>query len=200
MYIYLITNNINGKQYVGQTTRTIEKRFSEHCRKTNYAIGKAIAKYGKENFTVEELHHTDDFEKLQELEITEIESRNTFTPNGYNVVEGGCGTVGYKHTEETRAKMSKNKKARYNGESNPFYGKKHSEESKAKMSSAKKGIWIHKGREVNYHTVKVINKTTGETYDSIKEAAEASGVLATHITRVCKGRRKSAGGYEWSYL
>lgn len=59
------------------------------------------------------------------------------------MVEGGGGTVGYKHTEEIRAKMYKNKKAQYNGESNPFYGKKHSEESKAKMSSAKKGIWIH---------------------------------------------------------
>ncbi|AHL19603.1 group I intron endonuclease family protein [Enterococcus phage VD13] len=200
MYIYLITNNINGKQYVGQTARTIEKRFNEHCRKNHQAIGKAIAKYGKENFTVEELHHTEDFEKLQELEIIEIESRNTLAPNGYNLVEGGGGTVGYNHTEETRAKMSKIKKAQYNGKSNPFYGKKHSEESKAKMSAAKKGIWINEGREVNYHTVKVINKTTGETYNSIKEAAEASGVLATHITRVCKGRRKSAGGYEWNYL
>lgn len=29
-YIYKITNNINGKVYIGQTTRTIEKRFNEH--------------------------------------------------------------------------------------------------------------------------------------------------------------------------
>lgn len=200
MYIYLITNNINGKQYVGQTVQTIEERFREHCRKTHQVIGKAIAKYGKENFTVEELHHTEDFDKLQELEVLEIESHNTLVPNGYNVVKGGGGTVGYKHTEETRANMSEIKKAQYIGESNPFYGKKHSEESKAKMSAARKGTWVHEGREVNYHTVKVINKTTGETFNSIKEAAKASGVLATHITRVCKGRRKSAGGYEWSYL
>lgn len=60
--IYKITNKINNKLYIGQTHNTIEKRWKEHIqvsnryKKTNlddkyaFAIHKAIAKYGVENF------------------------------------------------------------------------------------------------------------------------------------------------------
>ena len=51
-YIYLITNKINNKKYIGQTTRTIKIRISDHFSNLykNYAITNAIKKYGKENF------------------------------------------------------------------------------------------------------------------------------------------------------
>jgi len=49
--VYLITNEVNGKHYVGQTTRTVEQRFKEHME-SPYPIGKAIRKYGAENFTI----------------------------------------------------------------------------------------------------------------------------------------------------
>ena len=51
--IYCITNLKNGKQYIGQTARTIEERFKEHCAGYGYSISliyQAIKKYGKENF------------------------------------------------------------------------------------------------------------------------------------------------------
>ena len=53
-YIYLITNSVNGKQYVGQTKTTIEHRFKQHISKKKIshcsALGGAIEKYGEENF------------------------------------------------------------------------------------------------------------------------------------------------------
>ena len=49
--IYIIRNNINGKVYIGQSQNAI-RRFKEHCKpsNSNSIIGKAIQKYGKENF------------------------------------------------------------------------------------------------------------------------------------------------------
>ena len=48
-YIYLITNKINGKKYVGKTTTSIEERWREHCKPCNgirSGIDGAIQKYG----------------------------------------------------------------------------------------------------------------------------------------------------------
>lgn len=52
MIIYCITNKVNGKQYVGLTMRTLEERFKEHC-KAESAIGRALRKYGLDNFKLE---------------------------------------------------------------------------------------------------------------------------------------------------
>ena len=46
MIIYKITNNVNGKIYIGQTVRTLEERLSEHKRKKVSLISKAFDKYG----------------------------------------------------------------------------------------------------------------------------------------------------------
>lgn len=60
-YIYVITNDINGKQYVGKTCRSINERFQEHIqdrkrrdieRRPLYA---AMNKYGIEHFSIEQL-------------------------------------------------------------------------------------------------------------------------------------------------
>ena len=59
MFVYIITNRINGKQYVGQTHKSIEQRFKKHCEENthkNMPIVKAIHKYGKENFDIHLLH------------------------------------------------------------------------------------------------------------------------------------------------
>lgn len=105
-YVYLITNKINGKQYVGQTVRTIGTRFYGHCNKgKNTVINKAIRKYGKENFIVQELAVAYNQEELTFLEGLYMSWFNTLTPNGYNIskVINGKG----KHSEETKEKIRK---------------------------------------------------------------------------------------------
>lgn len=92
-YIYKITNTINGKNYIGQTIKSIEKRFSQH--KNNYtkpyfehlALYKAFRKYGIENFTFEPIEEIDN-EKLDEREIYWIKEYNSYY-NGYNSTLGG---------------------------------------------------------------------------------------------------------------
>ena len=130
-FIYLITNNINGKQYVGQTVQTIEKRFKRHCWKCTTKIPRmpishAIQKYGKENFSVQELRICFNQEELDEKEIYFSQLFNTMSPNGYNLKVGrGPGHM----SEELKKKI---------GDSNR--GKKITEEQRKRLSEAHKGL------------------------------------------------------------
>lgn len=59
--IYIITNDINNKVYIGQTIQELQKRWHRHCQKScskaerRMAIKQAILKYGKEHFKIQEL-------------------------------------------------------------------------------------------------------------------------------------------------
>ena len=61
--IYLITNLINNKQYVGKTVYSLTHRFQGHCTNgtnKNCYLHQAIQKYGKENFKIELLEEVTD--------------------------------------------------------------------------------------------------------------------------------------------
>jgi len=95
MYLYQITNLINGKIYIGQTNN-ITKRWSNHrCGNAPHqVISKAIQKYGKENFKFEVLYKNVPIEEINELEIKTIKEKDCRVPKGYNVTEGGDGVLG----------------------------------------------------------------------------------------------------------
>jgi hypothetical protein len=92
-YIYMITNKINGKVYVGKTEESIQKRFVEHCndskkdRCKNRPLYRAMNKYGCENFTVSLLEETDQPEIREEFWIEQKQSYHS----GYNATRGGDG-------------------------------------------------------------------------------------------------------------
>lgn len=60
-FIYVITNDINSKRYVGKTNNSIEKRFKEHIKNSKRErcekrpLYNAMNKYGIEHFHIEEL-------------------------------------------------------------------------------------------------------------------------------------------------
>ena len=92
-YVYQITNDINGKIYIGKTEESIEKRWREHCkdykkeRCKNRPLYRAMNKYGIEHFHIEQLEETDN---ASEREIYWIEQKQSFK-NGYNATMGGDG-------------------------------------------------------------------------------------------------------------
>ena len=92
-YIYQITNQINGKIYIGKTERTIQERWREHCkdylreRCYDRPLYRAMRKYGLSNFTIELLEETNNPE---EREIFWIEQKGSFK-HGYNATMGGDG-------------------------------------------------------------------------------------------------------------
>lgn len=90
MYLYQITNLINGKVYIGQTNN-ITKRWSNHkcCNSPDMVIAQAIKKYGVDNFKFEVLYRNVPIDEIDELEIKTIDEKNSRVPNGYNVSAGG---------------------------------------------------------------------------------------------------------------
>src|SRR6266700_6696290 len=94
-FIYLITNNINKKRYIGQTTQSLYRRWIKHYSdainpnnkfKYNSGFHSAIKKYGRENFTIELLTVVSNRQKLYKFEINFIKSYKTNSKLfGYNI-------------------------------------------------------------------------------------------------------------------
>ena len=137
--IYLLIDATCDKEYVGQTTRSFKERFHQHKRSNQY-IDRVIKQRGEDLIATAILKVCYSKEELDYWEKYFIKSRNTMAPNGYNLTEGGEGTVGCYPSEETLAKLS----AAMSGENNPFFGKKHTADSIAKMSESHLGntAWV----------------------------------------------------------
>lgn len=166
MEVYRITNKVNGKQYIGQTTMTSKERFNGHCSLksgTTSAVKSAIQKYGRENFSFIVLSECKSKEELDAAEIFWIDYYQTSAPIGYNLAKGGNG------------------------------GGKHSAESKLKMSRSRKGI--QQPNKGCWPSVPVTCIQTGLTYESINKAAFAMKLQRANIQKVIYGERKHTGGF-----
>jgi group I intron endonuclease len=107
MLVYLVTNALNGKKYVGQTAKKLNLRWNEHTSNTNSSIlHKSIRKYGKESFSLEILHTCESKEEMNFVEMFYISFLNTKAPFGYNLTDGGEGRQGYKLSEEAKKRIS----------------------------------------------------------------------------------------------
>jgi group I intron endonuclease len=148
MKVYLITNEVNGKQYVGQTVKTIEKRWKQHLRDVKRVtlphLYNAMAKYGIDKFSIQELHSAVTQEELDFVEIFYISLLDTKSPNGYNLTSGGAtgaAHTGHAHSEETKSFLKK----RFTGAGNANFGKHKSDSTKKLMSisNAATKPWHH---------------------------------------------------------
>lgn len=129
--IYKLTSP-SGKSYIGQTTRSFERRLQEHCQDNGCKIlHAAINKYGIEEFLKEILVECDDSE-LDIYECQYIKELNTLEPNGYNIRSGGSNG---KHSELSKERMRQKKL----GANNHNYGKPRSDQFKAILSEKKSG-------------------------------------------------------------
>lgn len=136
-YVYLTTNLINGKQYVGD-------HFINHQEK-RYYIGsgkiflKGVKKYGSQNFIKEILNWFPTRKEAYNAQEKYINQFDTLVPNGYNISPKGGHDVPGSMSEETKRKISKSNT-----------GKIRSQKTKDIISKIKKGK--PSGREGTHHT------------------------------------------------
>ena len=198
MIIYKITNEVNGKVYIGQTIRSIKKRWWEHkddMSKSELPLYRAMRKYGVDNFTIEEIDGANSKSELNYKEVHYMYKFNSLDKNsGYNLRMGGSNGG---HSQETRDKISKVQ-----------MGKKAKKSTKQKMSKT------HKKRMENPELRKRISQTLRKTstlkkpivrsdgveFESISECARQMGTTSPDLWATLNGKRKTHKGYSFKYL
>lgn len=187
--VYLISNNVNGKCYVGSTIH-LDQRRREHFSKLannkhiNAHLQNAYNKYGREAF---------DFEVLETIDIDDnikdkLLKREQFWIDNlkpeYNILLVAGSNLGYHHTEETKKKISESTTRVKKSEEHAKHiregqsGRVLTEEHKAKLSEAAK----HRKSPSNHAIISI----DGVIYNSLKEASEATGVKYNTIQKRLK--------------
>lgn len=200
--VYKITNKVNNKIYIGITNQGAGVRYLHHLYEARsgspFPIHNAIRKYGKDNFTLEIIELCGTSEILKEREKYWIAFYNSTDRNiGYNMTEGGDGTFGRRHSEETKEKIRQK-----------ALGRKHSEEAKKKMSEYRKANYTEEHRksiaESNAKRTKPIlmydrNMNLIKEYPSLKLAASENNLHKDTVRNIAKGRSKGIGEYIFRY-
>lgn len=112
MIIYRAENKINGKIYIGKTVYSLEFRINAHAHRTAQPFSYALKKYGRENFDISIVDEAKTETELSTKEREWIKKCNCRAPHGYNLTDGGEGSLGYVHPPEARAKISRAAKGR----------------------------------------------------------------------------------------
>jgi len=126
MIVYKTVNKTNGQIYVGQDSKDDSRYLG-----SGILLNEAIRKHGKENFEKEIIAWCYTKEHLDFLEKFYIKFFNSKIPNGYNLTDGGDGTLGYFPDEQIKEKMSLSHKKFYDS---------HPEATRRLAESIKK-IW-----------------------------------------------------------
>jgi len=213
--IYKITNRINGKVYVGQTTSSLEKRFyfhmsltmSNHCLK----VKRAVEKYGKENFSIALIDTALSIDDLNEKEIFWIKELNSID-DGYNIRPGGRVCSGYKLSEERKNGLRKSASERHDhfeklgiSHKKRMTGVKQAPEQIKKRRSGLLEAYRKKGKYSNETAYKKVSQYSLEgrlinIFDSMEAAKDSVGLKsATGITACCKLERRHSGNFQWRY-
>lgn len=209
-FIYKITNNVNGKCYIGKTLGSIEKRWQEHQhdsqtrKKEIRPLYRAFNKYGIKNFSIEQIEECDE-DILSEREIYWIKYYNSYH-YGYNATMGGDGKQFFDHDKI----LEELKKAPYPIE----IGKKIGcSADTVRIIAHKNNIKVkNKGCGQNVASPKIVYQYSlnGEFIQEFSSTMDAGKWLVSqgkaksvesrnHIGEVCRGLRSTAYGYKWKY-
>ena len=220
--VYCATNKVNGKKYIGVTSKALVGRMRNHRNsahsKSFFAFHCAIRKYGFEAFSWEILKENIDFAEAVLLEKEYILSFRAFIGfsdcTGYNMTLGGDGVLGLKWTPEQIQKLSDSHK----GKPGFWSGKKRDPQVVARVSAklrgrkypgrvphpslhsdeAKRKAAISRVRVLKQNAKKIKN-SLNEHFDSVLEASIAHGISAFSIYTSIR-RKQQCYKIFWEYV
>lgn len=162
---------------------SLKERWKAHCKRASActALSRAIQKYGKQNFKVEQIDVACDLDELNYKEEYYIRFYDCIAPKGYNLCTGGKNHLA---SDITRKRISEHH-ANVSGKNNPMYGTSRPEVAERNR--------LLKSKRVQCVETSVI-------YSSITEAAKLTNTSRSHISDACKGKAHTAGGFHWQYV
>ena len=137
--VYMLKNKLTGDFYIGQS-KNIKNRFKNYFNvsylksKQGFIISRALLKYGYSNFSLTILEYCNSSDLL----VREQYYLDKLKPK-YNILKIAGISQGFKHSEETKTKISKALKGIYVGDNSALFGRLHKEETKKLMSLKKAG-------------------------------------------------------------
>lgn len=204
--VYKITNKVNNKVYIGITSKGISARWKEHIYSAEHGcpfkLHNAIRKYGKENFSIELIDFCNSWEELTEKEQYYISEYKSLQDEfGYNMTEGGDGTFGRTHSEETKEKIRQK-----------AIGREVTEATRLKLSEAGKVIteareaYRNSGNIGSSRRKPVLQYTKDgyfiAEYCGVNEASRLTGIHVTTLSNALKNRNvigSKVNPYIWVY-
>lgn len=150
MRIYCVHNQITGKNYIGQTTRSLEERMYHHSHHSSSCryLHRSIEKHGIDNFLIIQIDSAESLDQLYEKEKYWISKYESCDPSmGYNLrkAQKGSGSL----SEDSKLVISKNTK---NGMEKMSTEKKKERKEKSRKTQIDSGIYkrVAKERSVKY--------------------------------------------------
>lgn len=213
----------SGKVYIGITAKPVKRRWrGGSAYRNNTHFYAAIKKYGWGAFRHVVIASGLTREQACDMERDLIKKFDSTNPDrGYNHSPGGDKTtLGYKYSPESRKLISEKAKGRRKGVPltdehkehirQALTGRKQTAEQREKArralgdrfqtEAARKKQKENTPKGARHPKAQpVVCVDTGETWGYIQEAADATGVSRSSISRCCRGSQKTAGGYKWSY-
>ena len=189
MTLYVITNLVNGKQYVGIAV-DFERRCREHISgHGSKIVCQAIQKYGSDNLRFDVWYEGDE-QWIKTMERRAILALDTIAPSGYNLTFGGEGSLGWRASEETRRKMSEARRGKKLGPPSEETRRKISEAHKGKQCSPEEAARLRtlSGRGADHPCAKPIT-INGVRYGCMKDAARGLGVCTATVRELVKNGR-----------
>ena len=181
MWIYKITNIQNNKVYIGQTIRPIEQRFHRHLNDAlnnilDTHLARAIRKYGKDSFIIEEIDNAQTQDELNQKEQYWIRYYNS-VKDGYNETDAISKCGGNTYQSKTKEEM---------------------EVIKDKIRQTKIGANNPMARKIKRTNI-ITNEV--DIFDTIISCAKACGIQnsKTSITTRLNGQVKSPYKKTWIF-
>lgn len=202
--VYLVTNSINGKRYVGKTSASnaeiaIKKRWRRHLydarRGKGWLISRAIRKYGPENFVISVRHTCEIEPDAFAMEILEIAQ----TSPEYNSTKGGEGVVGYVRSPEQRKRMGRafsiamlGKPKTAEHARNISLGKKGKPYKRNKFTVAEVAVQAARATGLSFYSTGTPCKRghIAPRYTSSRQCTECHRQWAKHYANLCPRQQK----------